>query len=243
MNIILVGYGKMGKAIERIAVSRGHNIVLKINRDNASELHNIAAYGADVAIEFTNPESAPENVMQCLEAGLPVICGSTGWSNKLPEAKEKCLAADTAFLWASNFSIGVNIFFEINKQLAALMNEWPEYDVAIEETHHTGKKDAPSGTAITIAEQILDNLERKKRWVKEKDSQPGGLLINAYREEDVPGTHTVTYASEIDEIEIKHTAHSRDGFASGAVLAAEFIKNRKGIFTMQDVLAADTNRL
>jgi len=240
MNIILVGYGKMGKAIEQIAVSRGHNIILSVNRSNRETLRNIASYGADVVIEFTNPESAPDNVMECLEAGLPVVCGSTGWNNRLPEAKEKCLASNAALLWASNFSIGVNIFFEINRQLAALMNEWPEYRVSVEETHHTGKKDAPSGTAITIAEQILDNLNRKNHWIKDTSGKADELPIIAHRIEDVPGTHIVTYASPIDEIEIKHTAHSRDGFALGAVLAAEFLKNKTGIFTMQDVLSADT---
>lgn len=241
MNIVLAGYGKMGKAIEQVALKRGHSIVARISSSNKEDLNNIAAFGADVVIEFTNPESAPENVIACLAAGLPVVCGSTGWNSRLPEAKEKCLSSNAALLWASNFSIGVNIFFEINRQLAALMSEWPEYNIVVEETHHTGKKDAPSGTAITIAEQILDNLKHKHHWVKGSSIQADELGIIAHRIEDVPGTHTITYASEIDEIEIKHTALSRNGFALGAVLAAEFIHSKKGVFTMQDVLSANSD--
>jgi 4-hydroxy-tetrahydrodipicolinate reductase len=237
MKIALIGYGKMGKAIEQIALKRGHEVVMKIGRDNLHEFTPENLVLADVAIEFTSPESALENVMTCMDAGLPVICGSTGWNERLYLAKEKCVVSNTAFLQASNFSIGVNIFFEINKQLASLMNDWPEYEVTLAETHHTAKMDAPSGTAITIAEQIIDNLKRKKHWKLDAAPSDDIIPIAAYRETDVPGTHHVKYSSAIDDIEIIHTAHSREGFALGAVLAAEFIQHRKGIFSMQDVLA------
>jgi 4-hydroxy-tetrahydrodipicolinate reductase len=234
MNIALVGYGKMGQAIEKIALQRGHNVVLRIRTDNRHELENLS--NVDVVIEFTRPEAARENVMDCLKQGVPVVCGTTGWNEGLDQAKIKALDSHTAFLQASNFSIGVNIFFEVNKLLASLMNEQPDYQVSIEETHHTQKKDAPSGTAISIAEQILDNMDRKMHWVKDKAENDEQLPIIAHRIEDVPGTHNVKYTSAIDEIEIIHTAHSREGFAYGAVLAAEFLAGKKGIFTMQDVL-------
>lgn len=237
MKIALIGYGKMGKAIEQVALKRGHEIILKISRDNRQDLTKENLVLADAAIEFTNPESALENVITCMEAGVPVICGSTGWNERLYLAKEKCVVTNTAFLQASNFSIGVNIFFEINKQLASLMNDWPEYEVTIEETHHTAKMDAPSGTAITIAEQIVENLKRKKHWKLDAATQEDIIPITAHRIAEVPGTHNVKYSSDIDDIEIIHTARSREGFALGAVLAAEFIQHRKGIFTMQDVLA------
>ncbi len=237
MKIALIGYGKMGKAIEQIALKRGHEVVLKISRSNFTDLTREHLVLADVAIEFTNPESALDNVMTCMEAGVPVICGTTGWNERLYLAKEKCVVTNSAFLQTSNFSIGVNIFFEINKQLASLMNDWPEYEVTIEETHHTAKKDAPSGTAITIAEQVIDNLKRKKHWTLDATLREDLIPVIAHRTGDVPGTHNVKYSSAIDDIEIIHTAHSRDGFALGAVLAAEFIRHRKGIFTMQDVLA------
>ncbi|WP_118973319.1 4-hydroxy-tetrahydrodipicolinate reductase [Taibaiella koreensis] len=239
MNIALIGYGKMGKAIEQVALQRGHQVILRIGRQNREEFSRENLVMADVAIEFTSPESAPDNVLHCLDAGVPVICGSTGWNDRLYLAKEKCAVSNGAFLQASNFSIGVNIFFEINKQLASLMNDWPEYEVSIEETHHTAKKDAPSGTAITLAEQVIDNLERKKHWQLDAPSGEEVLPIKALREDEVPGTHRVHYRSAIDDIEIAHTAHSREGFALGAVLAAEFIRHRKGIFTMSDVLAGN----
>lgn len=236
MKIALIGYGKMGKAIEQVALKRGHEIILRIGRGNRHEFTKENLVLADVAIEFTGPESALENVLKCMDAGVPVICGSTGWNEHLYLAREKCVTVNSAFLQASNFSIGVNIFFEINKKLASIMNDWPEYQVTVSETHHTEKKDSPSGTAITIAEQILDKLKRKQHWTPDTPSGEDTVSIMAYRKEHVPGTHHVTYASAIDEIEITHTAHSREGFAFGAVLAAEFIQHRKGIFTMSDVL-------
>lgn len=240
MKIALIGYGKMGKAIEKVAIQRGHEIVLRISRsENPHDFTRENIAKADVAIEFTSPEAALNNVLHVMDWGVPVVCGSTGWNEKLYLAKEKCLEANVAFLQASNFSIGVNIFFEINKQLASIMNEWNEYNVSLEEIHHTEKKDAPSGTAITIAEQILENLKRKKHWVENKKPTDDDIEITAFREPNVPGTHVVKYSSDIDDIEIKHTAHSRDGFALGAVLAAEYVCHRKGIFSMKDVLTKE----
>jgi 4-hydroxy-tetrahydrodipicolinate reductase len=235
MNIALIGYGKMGQAIEKMATKRGHEIVLRISHENLNDFTKENLAKAGVAIEFTSPESALKNVLHSMEWGVPVVCGSTGWNEKLYLAKEKCLEVNSAMLQASNFSVGVNIFFEINKQLASIMNDWSEYDVSLEEIHHTQKLDSPSGTAITIAEEILENLKRKKHW-SEHPKSAEDIAITAFREPGVPGTHVVKYASPIDTIEIKHTAHNRDGFALGAVLAAEYIQHRKGIFTMSDVL-------
>ncbi|RYE24788.1 MAG: 4-hydroxy-tetrahydrodipicolinate reductase [Sphingobacteriales bacterium] len=236
MNIALIGYGKMGQAIEAIATQRGHAVVLRIRSNNKHEMTHEALQQADVAIEFTNPEVARENVETCLKAKVPVVCGTTGWNHGVSEMKLKAIENHTAFLQASNFSIGVNIFFEINKLLASLMNNQPDYNISIEETHHTQKKDAPSGTAITLAEQILGSVERKKYWVKDQSESDETFPIIAHRVEDVPGTHNIKYTSPIDEIEIIHTAFNRDGFAMGAVLAAEFVAGKSGIFTMADVL-------
>lgn len=236
MNIALIGYGKMGRTIERIATERGHNIVLRITSANKDQLNVANLQNADVAIEFTQPEAARKNVLACLNAGVSVVCGTTGWNKDLVQAEFRTAENDVAFLHASNFSIGVNIFFEINQLLASLMNEQPAYDVIMEETHHTQKKDAPSGTAITLAEQILENLKRKRHWTKEMTNDPDSLPIISHRIEDVPGTHKIKYTSVIDDIEIVHTAHNRDGFALGAVMAAEYIFGKKGLYTMKDVL-------
>lgn len=204
MKIALIGYGKMGKAIEQIAVQQGHDVVLKISRSNVHEFTKEHLALVDVAIEFTSPESALSNVITCMEAGVPVVCGSTGWNETLYLAKEKCVITNSAFLQTSNFSVGVNIFFEINKQLASLMNDWPEYQVTVAETHHTQKKDAPSGTAITILEQILDNLKRKQHWTLDASATEDIIPVTAHRIENVPGTHNVKYTSAIDDIEIIH---------------------------------------
>ena len=236
MKIALVGYGKMGQAIEKIAAERGHDIVLRIRSANSEDLNPENLKQVDVAIEFTRPEAARDNVLACLREGVPVVCGTTGWNEGLAAAKMAAVDHDTAFLQASNFSIGVNIFFEVNKVLASLMNEQPQYQILMEETHHTQKKDAPSGTAITLAEQILENISRKKHWTEGASADPACIPIVAHRVEGVPGTHSVRYTSAVDDIEIIHTAHNREGFALGAVLAAEFIAGRKGIFTMKDVL-------
>jgi 4-hydroxy-tetrahydrodipicolinate reductase len=236
MKIALVGYGKMGRIIEQVALSRGHEIVLRIDLENAGDLIPEKLSAADVAIEFTGPHSAFHNVMALLRAGIPTVCGSTGWLEHLSEAEALCRQQTGSFLYASNFSVGVNIFFEINKRLAKLMATHPEYDVTLKEIHHTQKKDAPSGTGITLAEQVLDNIPSKSLWVNQPASQPHELEILSERVDPAPGTHHVRYHSEVDDIEIIHTAHSRNGFALGAVLAAEYIRDKKGIFNMHDVL-------
>jgi len=236
MKIALVGYGKMGHAIEEIALQRGHEIVLKIDINNAADLTKENLQKADVAIEFTSPHSAVENLKKCFDAGMAVVCGSTGWLEHWDEIKQYCLDRNGAFVYASNFSIGVNLFFEVNTFLAKLMNKHEEYDVSLEEIHHTQKKDAPSGTAITLAEQVLQQISRKKVWVNRISDNAEELEITSERVDPAPGTHKVKYKSSIDDIEIIHTAHNRKGFASGAVLAAEFIKGKKGIYSMKDVL-------
>ena len=236
MKIALIGYGKMGMAIEEIAVQKKHSIVLKISIDNLEDNSISNIRKADVAIEFTGPESAFENIKKCIDAGVPVVCGSTGWLNRFQEIKNYCLEKKGALLYASNFSIGVNLFFTINKKLAELMLPFDEYDVSIREIHHTQKKDAPSGTAITIADQILEKSNKKTRWQNEETKDPRVLTIISERIGPTPGTHIVTYHSMIDDIEIRHTAHNRSGFAHGALLAAAFIQGKKGVFAMEDVL-------
>ena len=236
MKIALLGYGKMGQAIEEIAVQRGHDIVLRISIDNPEEntIENIRK--ADVAIEFSSPESAFENVMKSFEAGVPVVCGSTGWLARLEEAKQRAQEVKGSFIYSSNFSVGVNLFFALNEKLAELMAKQNGYDVAITEIHHTEKKDAPSGTAISLAEQIIERLPYKEQWQNHSTSNPADLQIISERVDLVPGTHRVWYNSEIDSIEIVHTAHNRKGFATGAVQAAEFIRDKNGVFSMKDVL-------
>lgn len=236
MKIALVGYGKMGKAIEEIAQAAGDEIVLKISSNNKNQFTVDNLKQADVAIEFSNPHSAVENIKQCLNAQVPVVCGTTGWLNQLDEIKAYCEKKQGAFLYASNFSIGVNLFFALNKYLAALMSAHEEYNVSIEEIHHTQKKDAPSGTAITLAEQILENIKTKKSWVNNETSNASDLEIISKRIDDVPGIHSIKYNSANDFIEIKHSAYNRKGFADGALQAAKFIIGKKGIFSMQDVL-------
>ena len=226
----------MGKAIEELALNRNHEIVLKIDINNLSEFTTENLLNTDVAIEFTSPDTAFENVNKIIDAGIPVVCGSTGWTNRLVEMKEICREKNGTFIYASNFSVGVNIFFELNKKLAGLIASYPDYEPIIEEIHHTQKKDAPSGTAISLAEQILEQSHNKKKWVNEMSENPEYLEIISQRIDPAPGTHSVKYSSTIDDIEIIHTAHSRKGFAMGAVLAAEFTKNKKGFFSMKNVL-------
>ena len=226
----------MGQAIEAIAVAKGHEIVLKISIDNTADFTTEAVQQADVAIEFTSPHSAFENVQKCLEAGVPVVCGSTGWLDQWEAIKTICEKENGTLLYASNFSIGVNLFFELNIYLAKLMSHHQEYDVLMEEIHHTQKRDAPSGTAITLAEQVMQHIASKKQWVNEPATNKDQLSIVSKRIDPAPGTHTIKYTSPIDDIEIIHTAHNRQGFAGGAVLAAEFIYGKKGIFTMKEVL-------
>jgi 4-hydroxy-tetrahydrodipicolinate reductase len=238
MKIALIGYGKMGHAIEEIALSKGHQIVLKVTIDNLED-NTVAAIqkaDPDLAIEFTGPGSAYENILRCFHAGVPVVCGSTGWLDKLEDVRQRCRQQQGAFLYASNFSVGVNIFFEVNRRLAGLMASHPEYDVEITETHHTEKKDSPSGTAITLAEQTLEKIRRKKGWVNHISDNLDQLEIKSLRIDPAPGTHKIEYSSAIDTIELTHTAHNRRGFAMGAVLAAEFLLGKKGVYQMSDVL-------
>jgi 4-hydroxy-tetrahydrodipicolinate reductase len=236
MKIALLGYGKMGKAIEEIALQKGHEVVLKINIDNTADLTQENLKKADVAIEFTGPHSAVDNLKFCFDAGVPVVCGSTGWLESWSEIEKICKEKNGSLVYASNYSIGVNLFFEVNKYLAKLMEAHADYDVKLEEIHHTEKKDAPSGTAITLAEQILENINRKKNWINSESQETTALEIESKRIDPAPGTHKITYTSAIDDIEIIHTAHNRKGFAGGAVLAAEFIVGKNGIYSMKDVL-------
>ncbi len=224
----------MGKAIEPIARERGHEIVMKLGSKDAIDPSVLAS--ADVAIEFTVPESAGKNIELCFEAKTPVVVGTTGWYDELDEVLAKMKSTGGAILPATNFSLGVNIFLEINSLLARLMDQQPQYNVVLEEIHHTEKLDAPSGTAITIGEGILAELQRKQKWVNNTSENPTDLEIISYRKPEVPGTHAVTYQSEIDQIRIEHIAHSRKGFALGAVIAAEFLAGKQGHFTMKDVL-------
>ena len=240
MKIALIGYGKMGKTIENIAILRGHEIVLRLDINNPEDFEKLSE--ADVAIEFTHPESAVGNLEKCIAAGVPVVCGTTGWLKHFDDIAAKTNNQNSAFFYASNYSIGVNIFFEINKRLAEMMKTQPQYDVKMEEIHHTQKLDAPSGTAITLAEGIFQNIGRKNNWVCSTENSLNtegsvqDIVITAKRIDPAPGTHSVTYDSPIDTIEITHTAHSREGFATGAVLAAEWLYGKKGVFSMKDML-------
>ena len=235
MKIALIGYGKMGHAIEQIALQRGHEIVSVIGVNNQEDFMSDAFKSADVAIEFSMPAVAMDNYRRAFAAGVPVVSGTTGWLEHLPEIKEACKAGQT-FFYASNFSLGVNIFFALNKYLAKIMNDFPAYDVRMVETHHVHKLDAPSGTAITLAEGLIDNIERKNKWVEGKEPAEDEIGICSVREGEVPGIHTVIYESDVDTISITHDAKSRMGFALGAVVAAEFTCGKKGFLTMQDML-------
>ena len=238
MKIALIGYGKMGKIIEKIALSRGHEIVARIDVDNMEDIHSDAFRSADAAIEFTMPKVAEENCRKALEEGVPVVCGTTGWADKMGGIKKLAEEKGKAFFWTSNFSVGVNVFFAVNKYLAKIMNGFDQYDVSMTETHHIHKLDAPSGTAVTLAEGILENLERKKSWTLAGAApvEADSIGIEAIREGEVPGIHTIVYDSPVDSITITHSAKSREGFALGAVMAAEFIQGKKGFLSMQDML-------
>ncbi|WP_276362944.1 4-hydroxy-tetrahydrodipicolinate reductase [Daejeonella sp. H1SJ63] len=242
MKIAILGYGKMGRIIEQFAFERGHEVVLKVNVDNTEDLNIANLKLADVAIDFSTPDSVLSNIDLCFAAGVPVVVGTTGWYAKLQEVKDKCTEGNNTLLYASNFSVGVNVFFFVNKVLAKIMNRYPQYEVQVEEIHHTEKLDSPSGTAMTIAEGILGELERKNEWVneligsgEEVIAKPEQLLIESHRIEEVPGTHTVIYSSEVDDIEFKHKAHSRAGFALGAVIAAEWLEKKTGFFNITDM--------
>jgi len=236
MKIALIGYGKMGKEIEKIALDRGHEIVLKIDITNPEDLTRANLQKADVAIEFTIPASATTNYRLCFEAGIPVVSGTTGWLEKIAEVHQLCKTLNGTFFYTSNYSLGVNIFFALNKKLAELMSGHSEYTVEMKEIHHTQKLDAPSGTAITLAEGILENIPEKKVWVNHSTTQTNELGIISEREGQVPGTHIINYDSEVDYIEITHCAKNRKGLAFGAVLAAEYSFGKKGILSMNDLL-------
>lgn len=236
MKLALIGYGKMGQEIEKIALENGHSIELIIDVNNQEMLTKENLIKADVAIDFSNPSSAVNNILVCFEAGIPIVCGTTGWNSELDRIKSICNEKNQTLFHASNFSIGVNIMFAVNELLATMMNKFNQYEVRLEETHHTRKLDAPSGTAISLADQIISRLDRKSSWNLNEPAGSDRLSINSIREGDINGIHEVTYESEVDYISIKHFAKSRKGFASGAVLAAEYVKNKKGVYSMRDVL-------
>lgn len=246
MKIALLGYGKMGRTIERFALGRGHEIVLAIDENNLDQLTEENLARADVAIDFSTPDSVLSNISDCFSARVPIVVGTTGWYGHLQEVKDTCIESNNSLLYGSNFSIGVNLFFFVNKVFAKIMNAYPQYEVQVEEIHHTQKLDSPSGTSITIAEGIIEGVDRKKEWVnnlvgagEEIVNKPDQLLIESHRIEDVPGTHTVIYSSEVDEIEFKHTAHTRAGFALGAVVAAEWLQGKKGFYSVADIFDFD----
>ncbi len=232
MKILLLGYGKMGKVIEKIALERGHEIVGRIDESN----RGIAPAKADVAIEFSHPEGAYDNIRFCLDNKIPVVCGTTGWLDKKAEIEILTQSCNGTFFFASNFSVGANLFFRLNEHFAKMIKGFPQYDVSIDEVHHTEKKDAPSGTAITLAEGIIKHNSSKKKWVKKETQNPEDLVITSFRIDQVPGTHLVKYVSPLDDIEIRHIAHSREGFARGAVLVAEWLPGKKGVLGMEEFL-------
>jgi 4-hydroxy-tetrahydrodipicolinate reductase len=236
MKIALIGYGKMGKTIEKLALNEGHEIILKINRSNINELTIENLRKADVAIEFSTPQTVVKNILLCFEAGTPVVIGTTSWNKHQMEIEETCISVGGAMLSASNFSLGVNLFFALNNKLAQMMAKYTQYKISLSEIHHTAKLDAPSGTAINLAEGIISQNNHYKNWENNLLTNENTLSIHSIREPDVPGTHVVKYTSNEDCVEIKHTAINRDGFASGALMAAKWLVGKKGVYTMNDVL-------
>jgi len=236
MKIALIGYGKMGKEIEQIAISRNHTVDLTIDITNINDLTIENLKKVDAVIEFTKPETAVDNIRKCFEAGVPIVCGTTGWLDKYDTIINECKSKNQTFFYASNYSLGVNIFFKLNTFLAKIMNNFPQYEVEMEEVHHTQKLDAPSGTAISLAQGIFSELDRKNNWQLDGQDSLEKLKITAIRRDTVPGIHTIKYDSEVDFIEMTHSAKSRKGFALGAVIAAEFIAGKKGIYSMDDLL-------
>ena len=225
----------MGHEIEQVLIQRGHTVALIIDQNNTEDLCAEKLADIDVAIEFTTPDTAYNNVRTCIECGTPIVCGTTGWHDRLEELQTLCREKESTMIWSSNYSLGVNITFRINRYLAEIMNRFDAYNVSMEEIHHTQKKDAPSGTAISLANDILERVERKEKWVNEPTTEANAIEITSLREGTVPGTHTVTYTSDDDKIEIKHTLFSRRALALGAVVAAEFVAPRKGVFTIDDL--------
>ncbi len=248
MKIALLGYGKMGMAIEKVAVAKGHEIVYKVNLENSFDFMPVSLHNVDVAIDFSMPTAAVENILKCFESKVPIVVGTTGWYEQFDEIKLKCLEEGQSMVYSSNFSIGVNIFYKLNNILASMMKHFSSYEVMIEEIHHTAKKDHPSGTALSLAKQIMEEFPEKKK-IKDRlifdkkqpaqSAKPHELLIESYREGEVTGTHKVRYESMIDTIEITHEAKSRYGFAKGAIMAAEWIIGKKGIYSMEDILQLD----
>lgn len=235
MNIAIIGYGRMGKMIEKIALERGHNILFRFDIDNMQDFTEENLRKVDVAIEFTTPQSAYKNVKKCLDANVPVVSGTTGWLEKMEELRTQTIKENKAFFYSSNFSIGVNIIFYLNRRLAQIMNQFPQYKPSITETHHIHKKDAPSGTAITLANGIIDNLSRINSWTMDQP-ETDQLKITSIRKDEIPGIHSIVYDSDFDTIELKHSAKGREGFATGAVMAAEFLVGKRGFYTMEDLL-------
>ena len=236
MKIGIIGYGKMGREIEKTAQERNHKVELIIDISNKNEFISANLKKVDVAFEFTQPDSAYSNIMKCFESDTPVVCGTTGWLSKFEKARKYCIKNHKTFFYASNFSVGINILFTLNRQLAKIMNQFTDYDVEIEEIHHIQKLDAPSGTAIVIANDIISNMDRKIRWKKELKKHEGDIPIRSIRKDMVPGIHTLTYNSPVDKLKIIHEAKSRKGFALGALLAAEFINGKTGFYGMNDLL-------
>jgi 4-hydroxy-tetrahydrodipicolinate reductase len=238
MKIALLGYGKMGHEVERLAIAKDHEVVLIIDSLSDWEEKGHLLSTADVAIEFSQPDAVVDNIYRCFEAGIRVVIGTTGWYEEVEQVKRDCIERNQSLFHAANFSIGVNLFFELNRQLATLMSKWKEYEISIEETHHIHKQDAPSGTAIVLANDIIRNIERKEKWVKEMAENPEELGIHSFRTENVPGTHRVKYESEDDSLEIIHTAKNRRGFATGTLMAAEWLLGKKGFYEMKDLLTS-----
>ncbi len=236
MKVALLGYGKMGREIEKLATEKGYEIILAIDQPEAWGTDFPALSNADVAIDFSTPESVVDNIHYCFDAGVPIVVGTTGWHELIDEIRTECIVRGQSLFWAPNFSIGVNIFFELNRKLASLMSNWPDYEISLEETHHLQKLDAPSGTAIVLANDIIRNHGRKEKWVKETTENPGDLEILSHRVEEVTGRHKIVYESQEDTIEIIHTAKNRRGFAQGAILAAEWLVGKKGFFEMKNLL-------
>lgn len=236
MKAAIIGYGKMGREIEKILIERGHDVTLVIDTDNAADLNAANLAGVDVALEFTMPSTAYANIRTCIENATPVVSGTTGWTDRLGELQQLCREKGGALFYASNYCLGVNLMFRLNRQLAAMIDRVGGYDAKIEEVHHTQKKDAPSGTAITLAEGIISEIGRKTGWVNESSDDPSQIVVTSLREGAVPGTHTVTYESDDDRIELKHTIKNRRTLALGAVVAAEFLCGKKGVYTMDDLL-------
>jgi 4-hydroxy-tetrahydrodipicolinate reductase len=238
MKIALLGYGKMGQEIERLALSKKHDVIIVIDSIEDWEKDGQRLGEADVAIEFSQPDTVVDNIFHCFNANVPVVVGTTGWFEEVVQVRKDCLDRNQSVFFSTNFSIGVNLFFDLNRYLAALMSKWKDYEISIEETHHIHKQDAPSGTAIVLANDIIRNSERKEKWVREPSENPEELGIQSFRTENVPGTHKVKYDSDVDSIEIIHTAKSRRGFAIGAMMAAEWLMGKKGFFEMKDLLSS-----